>query len=1049
MSKLQRTGNICAGLSFTLGLIGLAGWIFNKPVLRSLWPSGSEMKFNTALSLALLGGSILLSSRKSRARHFGVIGAALVFLVGLLTNLEYVLSLNLGIDQLVFIDPSAVGTTHPGRMTWYSATNFMALALATLLRNYDTQNNRRPSQWLALASLLFPSQALLGYFYGRMTIIGLGPQSSYMAVPTAVAFLGAGMALLLYGAGRDLMATLTAPTRASAIFRRLLLASVLVPLVLGWTTLDLLGGRHYAPEYSVATVALLTTFLFVVLTWFNAARVNASERVLQQREQLYSHLVENIHDVVFRLDAGLRHLYISPSVERLSGIPAHTFLGKTGRDVGLPSEACDRFEAMCQAAAQTERQQEMEFQHHDRIMLTRVIPEVANGHGLTLLGLTTDITERKTREKQLVEQARLLDLSANAIIVRDPEDRIVYWNKGAEEIYGYTRAEAMGQVTHQVLRTEHPATLPHILELLHRHDRWEGELVHTRRDGTPITVWSRWSLDHDASGNPASILETNIDISERKRAEEAIRRQAALIEAINDSTSELIFMKDLEGRLTYANAATLRVVGRSTEGAVGTSDRKLFRDASEYEPIAENDRTVARTGETITAEEPYTGADGKPRVYLSTKSPLRDERGDIVGVIGVSRDITGQKQLEAEREETLERERALRATAEIANRVKDEFLATVSHELRTPLNAMLGWATMLRSRKMDEITTRRGIEAIERNAKSQAQLIEDLLDVSRIISGKMRLDMKPVVLTDIIRAAIESVRPAAEAKQIDLQMTIEVAADNIRADQTRLQQVIWNLLSNSVKFTPRAGSVAIDTKRSDSMAQIIVTDTGEGIRKEFLPYVFDRFQQGDASITRQHGGLGLGLAIARHLVEMHGGTIQVDSEGAGRGATFTVSLPILAITPLPAETPVLSELTDVSVGAQIPGLTGVKILAIDDVRDTRELLRALLEQCGADVIIASSAREGLDALTGWRPDVIVCDIGMPEEDGYSFISKVRQLPATEGGNVPAIALTGYVRVEDRMRALEAGYQMFVPKPVEAQELASIILMALAERTNRL
>lgn len=369
-----------------------------------------------------------------------------------------------------------------------------------------------------------------------------------------------------------------------------------------------------------------------------------------------------------------------------------------------------------------------------------------------------------------------------------------------------------------------------------------------------------------------------------------------------------------------------------------------------------------------------------------------------------------------------------------ANRIKDEFLATISHELRTPLNAILGWATLLSRAQLDQVAFDRAILAIERNAKSQAQLVEDLLDVSRIISGKLRLEIKPVVIANVVRSAVDAVRPAADAKQVKLQLTVDNTIDQLRADEARLQQIIWNLLSNSIKFTPSGGLVHLVVARADSAVEVSISDTGEGISQELLPFIFDRFQQGDASITRKHGGLGLGLAITRHLVEMHGGTIQAESKGEGFGATFCVRLPTAEATGMRA-------LATMSCSSQVsppdaPDLSGVRILAVDDAEDTRALLSFVLEHYGADVITASSSQAAMEVLEHWQPDVIVCDIGMPEEDGYSFIRRVRKL--SEGGNTPAVAVTGYVRVEDRMRALDAGYQMFVPKPVQPLELVSLI-----------
>lgn len=399
----------------------------------------------------------------------------------------------------------------------------------------------------------------------------------------------------------------------------------------------------------------------------------------------------------------------------------------------------------------------------------------------------------------------------------------------------------------------------------------------------------------------------------------------------------------------------------------------------------------------------------------------------------------------------LAREQALRGEAETANQIKDEFLATVSHELRTPLNAILGWATLMTRAKADDATVARAVEAIERNAKAQAQLIEDLLDVSRMISGKLRLNVKPIELTSVIKAAVDAVHPAAEAKSLQLEMVFDAAANRILGDANRLQQVIWNLLSNAVKFTPGGGRVQIKLKRTDSHVRIIVSDTGAGIPSEFLSHVFEPFRQADGTITRGQAGLGLGLAIARRLVEMHGGEISAASEGEGQGASFTVTIPIVAVQTTLAtliDSRAVAVSDSESIDAELPNLSGLKILAVDDETDTRDMIRGVLEQLGAKVMTAGSAREALETLPGWKPDVLVCDIGMPREDGYALIRKVRELETEQDRNTPAIALTGYVRVEDRMRALAAGYQMFVPKPVEANELATTISNLVARADGK-
>ena len=386
--------------------------------------------------------------------------------------------------------------------------------------------------------------------------------------------------------------------------------------------------------------------------------------------------------------------------------------------------------------------------------------------------------------------------------------------------------------------------------------------------------------------------------------------------------------------------------------------------------------------------------------------------------------------------------------AEEANSLKDEFLATVSHELRTPLMAVLGWAHLLRSNNLDEAGQRRALETIERNARAQQQLIEDLLDVSRIITGKLRLDVRPVAPSSFISAAVESVRPAADAKEIKLEILSDPNIGSISGDAARLQQVVWNLLSNAIKFTPRGGRTQLKLQRTSSHVEISVSDNGQGIRQDFLPYVFERFRQADMKTTRAHGGLGLGLAIVRQLVELHGGTVGVTSEGEGKGATFLVKLPVLPVYQNAPQTDLQSTADTEAEPADCPiNLAGLKILVVDDEADTCELLRSLLSRCGAEVSAARSASEAFKLFQLVHPDVMVSDIGMPFEDGYELMRKVRALPEVNGGKVPAVALTAYARPEDRMKALRAGYQMHVAKPIQLDELVSIVA-SLANRLHK-
>jgi signal transduction histidine kinase len=406
-------------------------------------------------------------------------------------------------------------------------------------------------------------------------------------------------------------------------------------------------------------------------------------------------------------------------------------------------------------------------------------------------------------------------------------------------------------------------------------------------------------------------------------------------------------------------------------------------------------------------------------------------------------EIAERVRAQAEREALLEREKVLRAEAEELSRLKDEFLATMSHELRTPLNAIFGWSTLMRTRRLDAATQERALETIERNARAQKRLIEDLLDVSRIVTGKVTLEVMVVELRRVITAAVESMLPAAQAKSIELVTLLDSESNIFRGDFARLQQVVCNLLSNAIKFTSRGGRVEVRLARHGDVAQLTITDSGQGIKPEFLPHVFDRFRQEDGSISRKHGGLGLGLAIVRYLIEMHGGTVEAASDGEGRGATFTVRLPVPE-----ADEPVESAAAAQSSAAAAKGtqLQGLHVLVVDDDPGARELLANMLQGYGARVSLASSGPVALTLLFEQRPHVVLADIGMPEMDGYTLIEQVRALDPHLGGRIPAVAVTAHASAQDRLRALHAGFQNHVAKPVEPEELAAVIKsVAASER----
>ena len=499
---------------------------------------------------------------------------------------------------------------------------------------------------------------------------------------------------------------------------------------------------------------------------------------------------------------------------------------------------------------------------------------------------------------------------------------------------------------------------------------------------------------------------------------------------------------DANGAILYSNPRFGEMAGRTESELVGlmlsaviaSEDRALFKS------VLDSLHSGPKEGEVKLKR-----GDGSVIPVFIAANVLPRDSGAAVGVLIT--DLTAQKHQEKV-DELLAKERSARAEAEAANRMKDEFLATVSHELRTPLNAILGWSTVLRSGRVSSEKTASALETIERNARAQKKLIEDLLDVSRIITGKVRLDIRPIDVLNPIEAAAGALQPAADAKGVRIQKVVDGGVCAVSGDPDRLQQVIWNLLSNAIKFTPTGGRVQVRLERDNSHVAIIVSDTGKGIHRNFLPFVFDRFRQADSAITRSSGGLGLGLAIVRHLVELHGGEVHADSPGEGQGATFTVKLPLIAVYERQTDEQRLQQnahydnlLPEIESNDRLDGLS---VLAVDDERDTCDLLKAMLERCGARVTAATSAQDALDLLSLSRFDLLISDIGMPGTDGYQLLQAIRQLPPERGGKIPAVALTAYARIEDRLRALRAGYEMHVSKPIEYNELVTV-LFSLASR----
>ena len=528
---------------------------------------------------------------------------------------------------------------------------------------------------------------------------------------------------------------------------------------------------------------------------------------------------------------------------------------------------------------------------------------------------------------------------------------------------------------------------------------------------------------------------------------------------LNVFPAQGIFMTDAEMNIRSWNSWLESHSGRAAQEMIGLNLLEAFPelvarrlDGYYTDALAGQVRVISQRLHGFLLKMPPSLPDSRfSQMQQSARiAPLIDE-GQIIGTITAIDDVTERVERENELEQLLTREQLARAESDAANRAKDEFLATVSHELRTPLNAILGWVQILRAGKVDGEGAAHALEAVERNAKAQAKLIEDILDASRIITGKLQLDARPVDMVAVIEGALDTLRPAAEAKSIELRADLDPRLGPASGDPTRLQQVMWNLISNAIKFTPKQGRVQVRMECIDSQLVIKVIDTGPGINADFLPFVFDRFRQADSTSTRRHGGLGLGLAIVRHLVELHGGTVSAESEGQDKGATFTVRLPLIALHTAAVSGGLGSNAAQpggLDKLNAVPILEGVRVLVVDDEADAREMLNVTLLQRGAEVKTASTAREGLDLLTQWQPHVLVSDIGMPGEDGYSLIARVRSLKPESGGLIPAVALTGYAGPKDRIRLLSAGYQRHIAKPVELSELVKVVA-SLAGRDRQI
>ena len=647
-------------------------------------------------------------------------------------------------------------------------------------------------------------------------------------------------------------------------------------------------------------------------------------------------------------------------------------------------------------------------------------------------------------EDALLRLAALVESSDDAIIGKTLDGVITSWNRSAARIFGYTSAEAIGQHITLIIPKERWPEEDDVLARVRAGQPVDHfETVRMAKGGQTVAVSTTVSPIRDPSGRIIGASKIARDISGRRQEEIAQARLAAIVESSDDA----IVSKTLDGVITSWNTAAERMFGYSASEAVGQHITLIIPQ----ERRSEEDHVIARIrrGERLSHFETVRRRKDGQLVEVSlTVSPVRDAYGNVVGASKVARDISERRALEQIRRTLFEREQTARVEAEALNRGKDQFLATLSHELRTPLNSIYGWARMLEAGRLDPEAMKRATQGILRGAKAQVQLIEDLFDVSRVITGKMHLAVRPLVVSEVLEAALDTVRPAALAKGIRLDVILDPLVSLILGDPDRLQQVVWNLLSNAVKFTPQGGRVQLVLKSAGSQIEISVIDTGQGIAPEDLPQLFERFRQLDTGSTRRHGGIGIGLALVRHLVELHGGTVAATSRGVGQGSTFSVTLPVSiapqTVPPAPAGHP--AEPGPDAEKLKPASLRDLRVLVVDDDLDGRELAALLLVNAGADVRTAGSAADAMTALEEWWPDVLVTDLEMPHEDGYSLLKRARHFAMLHGRRLAALALTAYGRSEDRVRTLAGGFNLHLAKPADPAELV-LAVANLAGRTE--
>lgn len=777
-----------------------------------------------------------------------------------------------------------------------------------------------------------------------------------------------------------------------------------------------------------------------------------SEAIAKARAQELETFMETVPAAVWMAnDPYCHHMTVNRAAYELMRLPPGSVLTATPADGEFPfkfkiqknGQDIPPQELPMQLAGSTGQPVEAEFEfvfsdEDVRSIYGRAVPlRDEDGAVRGVIGAFLDVTERKQVEQQLRENQERLTLALDAARIGSWDWNLqtsqVVWTRYHEMIFGYEPGNP--QRTYQQWSSRvHPEDLPRVevtvQTAMAKQQDYEDEYRVIWGDGSLHWVSAFGRFQYNQEAKPIRMLGMLFEISDRKQAEVALRQSELIFRTLADTMPQMFWVTQPDGYHEYYNQRWYDYTGKTLEQTRGEGWQDIVHP-DDVERTIEVWQNSLRTGKTYDIEcRLLRAADGEYRWHLVRAFPLRNQEDQIVKWFGSCTDIHDQKLVIEERAQALARERAARIELEKASRLKDDFLAIVSHELRSPLNPILGWSTLLLNRNLNAEKTTQALEIIERNAKLQTRLIDDLLDVSRILRGKLSLNICVVDLVVTIEAALETVRLAAEAKSIQLQTQLDPNVGKVKGDPNRLQQVVGNLLTNAVKFTPAGGRVEIQLQQVGSEAQIQVTDTGKGISPDFLPYVFERFRQADDVTTRKFGGLGLGLAIVRHIVELHDGTVQVVSPGAGLGASFTVTLPVM--------TTVSPKSEDKELPNDCPNLQGLRIVAVDDDIDSLDLITFILEQYDVEVTPVASAREALAAIAKIQPDLLISDIAMPDIDGYTLIRQVRELEVLHGGRLPAIALTAFAGETNNQKILAAGFQRHITKPVDPDELAIAI-----------